>query len=116
MEFLEFAVDEESGERLGKVLEQFSFTKTGQHKSKAVTLYQQGDINLILNAEPDSFAHAFFVAHGYRCVPLHLRLVKHRLRLKGRRNMAVNRLKAASVRRAPHSCGAGTRWQFAIFR
>lgn len=64
VEFLEFAVDEESGERLGKVLEQFSFTKTGQHKSKAVTLYQQGDINLILNAEPDSFAHAFFVAHG----------------------------------------------------
>ncbi len=64
VEFLEFAVDEPSGEKLGKILQQFGFTKTGQHKSKAVTLYQQDKINLILNAEPDSFAHAFFVAHG----------------------------------------------------
>lgn len=64
VEFLEFAVDEESGERLGKALSRFGFARSGQHKSKAVTLYQQGDINLILNAEPDSFAHAFYVAHG----------------------------------------------------
>ncbi|WP_174875235.1 bifunctional sugar phosphate isomerase/epimerase/4-hydroxyphenylpyruvate dioxygenase family protein [Vogesella oryzae] len=64
VEFLEFAVDEESGARLGKALQGFGFTRTGEHKSKAVTLYQQGDINLILNAETDSFAHAFYVSHG----------------------------------------------------
>ncbi|MFC3531299.1 bifunctional sugar phosphate isomerase/epimerase/4-hydroxyphenylpyruvate dioxygenase family protein [Vogesella facilis] len=64
VEFLEFAVDEESGARLGKALQGFGFSRSGEHKSKAVTLYQQGDINLILNAETDSFAHAFYVSHG----------------------------------------------------
>ncbi|SCK08862.1 bifunctional sugar phosphate isomerase/epimerase/4-hydroxyphenylpyruvate dioxygenase family protein [Vogesella sp. LIG4] len=64
VEFLEFAVDDESASRLGRALERFGFECTGQHKSKAVSLYQQGDINLILNAEPDSFAHAFYVSHG----------------------------------------------------
>ncbi|MDC7705534.1 bifunctional sugar phosphate isomerase/epimerase/4-hydroxyphenylpyruvate dioxygenase family protein [Vogesella indigofera] len=64
VEFLEFAVDDDSGARLGKLLQQFGFSRAGQHKSKDVTLYQQGDINLILNAEPDSFAHAFYVSHG----------------------------------------------------
>lgn len=62
--FLEFAVDDDASHRLGKALQQLGFCHTGVHRSKAVSLYQQGDINLILNAEQDSFAHAFFVAHG----------------------------------------------------
>src|SRR5690606_7838208 len=36
----------------------------GRHRSKAVTLYRQGDINLVLNAEPHSFAHSYFLVHG----------------------------------------------------
>ncbi|STZ76418.1 bifunctional sugar phosphate isomerase/epimerase/4-hydroxyphenylpyruvate dioxygenase family protein [Bergeriella denitrificans] len=63
-EFLEFAVNDDSAQRIDNILRQFGFQKTGLHKSKNVTLYQQGSINLILNAEPDSLAHAFFNAHG----------------------------------------------------
>ena len=31
---------------------------------KAVQLYRQGEINIVLNAEPYSFAHNYFEAHG----------------------------------------------------
>ncbi|OLF52117.1 3-dehydroshikimate dehydratase QuiC [Pseudomonas chlororaphis] len=63
-EFLEFAVDDASGAKLGGWLERLGFVRAGQHRSKNVSLMRQGDINLILNAEPYSFAHSFFEAHG----------------------------------------------------
>lgn len=64
VEFLEFAVDDAAARRLGQWFQRLGFVHRGVHKSKNVLLYSHGNINLILNAEPDSFAHAFFVAHG----------------------------------------------------
>ncbi|TPG95268.1 4-hydroxyphenylpyruvate dioxygenase [Pseudomonas caspiana] len=64
IEFLEFAVDESLGAKLSHWLERLGFVKAGQHRSKSVSLLRQGDINLILNSEPYSFAHSFFEAHG----------------------------------------------------
>lgn len=64
IEFLEFAVDEALGAKLGNWLERLGFAKAGQHRSKSVSLLRQGDINLILNSEPYSFAHNFFESHG----------------------------------------------------
>ncbi|WP_213875406.1 3-dehydroshikimate dehydratase QuiC [Pseudomonas sp. dw_358] len=64
IEFLEFAVDEALGAKLGHWLQGLGFTKAGQHRSKNVSLLRQGDINLILNSEPYSFAHNFFESHG----------------------------------------------------
>src|SRR5258708_21003267 len=45
------------------------FTKMGfpavaRHKRKDVTLHRQGDINFIINAEPDGFAAHFAAEHG----------------------------------------------------
>jgi 4-hydroxyphenylpyruvate dioxygenase len=40
------------------------FAHVATHKSKDVTLHRQGDVNFILNAEKDSFAHSFFLMHG----------------------------------------------------
>lgn len=40
------------------------FTLKAKHRSKNVFLYQQGDINFILNQEPDSFAQSFARVHG----------------------------------------------------
>ncbi|MFW9080683.1 3-dehydroshikimate dehydratase QuiC [Pseudomonas sp. P2757] len=64
IEFLEFAVDESLGAKLSNWLERLGFVKAGQHRSKSVSLLRQGDINLILNSEPYSFANSFFEAHG----------------------------------------------------
>jgi 4-hydroxyphenylpyruvate dioxygenase len=40
------------------------FAAVARHRSKQVTLWRQGDINFIVNAEPDSFAQAFQRVHG----------------------------------------------------
>jgi 4-hydroxyphenylpyruvate dioxygenase len=71
--FLEFAVDDASEWLLGTVLEKLGFRHAGRHRSKAVTLYRQGDINLVLNAEPDSFARAHFDEHGPSLCAISLR-------------------------------------------
>jgi len=64
VEFLEFAVDEGSAAELAKLFTGLGFHKTGQHKSKSVTRWTQGGINLILNSDPDGFAHSHQIAHG----------------------------------------------------
>ncbi len=64
VEFLEFAVDDAQGARLANWLGKLGFARLGRHRSKAVSLMGQGDIKIVLNAEPYSFAHSFFEAHG----------------------------------------------------
>jgi 4-hydroxyphenylpyruvate dioxygenase len=49
---------------LAALFERMGFAATACHRSKKVTLYNQGDINFILNAEPESFAQAFARLHG----------------------------------------------------
>ena len=62
--FLEVAVDHETGKALAKMLALLGFQRVGHHRSKDVTLFRQGAINIVLNAEPDSFAHSYFLVHG----------------------------------------------------
>lgn len=73
-EFLEFAVDEEAGARLGAFLEALGFRLAGRHRSKEVTLYRQGRVNLVLNAEPDSAAAEYFHFHGPSVCAMALRV------------------------------------------
>jgi 4-hydroxyphenylpyruvate dioxygenase len=40
------------------------FQAVAHHRSKQVTLWRQGDVNFILDGEPDSFAQAFARVHG----------------------------------------------------
>jgi len=64
VEFLEFAVDEAAAPGLERVLAGLGFHKAGVHKSKAVARWQQGGINLVINAEKEGFAHSFNLMHG----------------------------------------------------
>ena len=61
-EFVEYtATDPADLERLFTLL---GFAAVARHRSKAVTLYRQGSVNFIVNAEPDSFGQAFAKLHG----------------------------------------------------
>lgn len=62
--FVEFAVDDAAATALAGILEMLGFRRVGRHRSKNVTLYDQGAIHLVLNAEPESFASAHFADHG----------------------------------------------------
>jgi 4-hydroxyphenylpyruvate dioxygenase len=65
-EFVEFAHPEP--EALRAIFAQMGFTLTARHRSKAIELWQQGDITYILNDEPGSHARAFVDIHG-PCAP-----------------------------------------------
>ena len=61
-EFIEYAAPEP--EKLAALFERMGFQAVAKHRSKNVTLYRQGDVNFILNAEPSSFAQSFARIHG----------------------------------------------------
>jgi 4-hydroxyphenylpyruvate dioxygenase len=61
-EFVEYTAPDP--EALGATFEHMGFTAIARHRSKRVTLYRQGDINFIVNAEPESFAQSFARLHG----------------------------------------------------
>mgnify|MGYP003615878817 CR=1 FL=1 len=61
-EFVEYASDEP--EKLGALFESLGFTAIARHRSKNVTLYRQGQINFILNAESRGQPKAFTDQHG----------------------------------------------------
>jgi 4-hydroxyphenylpyruvate dioxygenase len=61
-EFIEYAAPDPKA--LGALFEQMGFVAVARHRHKDVTLYRQGDINFIINAEPDAFAQRFARQHG----------------------------------------------------
>jgi len=63
-EFVEFAVEDHAAEQLAGLFAMLGFAKIGTHRSKAVTHWRQGDINLVINAESESFAHTYNIVHG----------------------------------------------------
>ena len=61
-EFIEYTAPDPVA--LGKLFESMGFTAIAKHRHKNVTLYRQGEINFIVNGEPDSFAQRFARLHG----------------------------------------------------
>jgi 4-hydroxyphenylpyruvate dioxygenase len=61
-EFVEYTARDTAA--LGALFEQMGFSAIARHRSKDVTLYRQGDVNFIVNAEPESFAQSFARIHG----------------------------------------------------
>jgi 4-hydroxyphenylpyruvate dioxygenase len=64
IDFVEFAMDETAAASFEAALAALGFAKAGVHKSKAVTRWRQGDINLVVNCEKDGFAHSYNITHG----------------------------------------------------
>jgi len=61
-EFVEYAAPDPVA--LGQLFETMGFTAIAKHRTKKVTLYRQGEVNFIINAEPNSFAQRFARQHG----------------------------------------------------
>jgi 4-hydroxyphenylpyruvate dioxygenase len=61
-EFIEYAAPDTAA--LAALFESMGFAPVARHRSKNVMLYRQGDINFVLNHEPDSFAQSFARVHG----------------------------------------------------
>jgi 4-hydroxyphenylpyruvate dioxygenase len=61
-EFVEYTAPDP--QLLRTLFERLGFPVVARHRSKNVTLHRQGEINFIINAEPQSFAQSFARAHG----------------------------------------------------
>jgi len=61
-EFVEYTAPDP--QLLRSLFERLGFPAVARHRSKNVTLHAQGEINFIINAEPQSFAQAFARVHG----------------------------------------------------
>jgi 4-hydroxyphenylpyruvate dioxygenase len=61
-EFIEYAAPDPLA--MGRLFEQMGFTAVARHRAKNVLLYRQGNVNFIVNAEPNSFAQSFARVHG----------------------------------------------------
>jgi 4-hydroxyphenylpyruvate dioxygenase len=64
VEFIEFAVDDRSAVDLAQFIGGLGFREAARHKSKEVSRWTQGSINLVINKEKQGFAHAHYVTHG----------------------------------------------------
>ena len=71
-EFVEFAAEDASV--LHKLFKIMGFTAIAKHKKFNITRYRQGDIDFLINEEPDSFASRFADQHGPCCTGFSLRV------------------------------------------
>jgi 4-hydroxyphenylpyruvate dioxygenase len=74
IEFIEFAVDDETARRLGEQLRDIGLHYAGRHRSKSVDLFRQGRVNFVLNSELDSAASEHFQLHGPSVCAMALRV------------------------------------------
>src|SRR5689334_8052956 len=61
-EFVEYTAPDP--QLLRTLFERLGFPVVARHRSKNVTLHRQGEINFIINAEPQSFGQSFARVHG----------------------------------------------------
>jgi len=62
--FVEFATRGKEAETLSELLKTLGFARAATHRNKAVTLWQQGDIRLVINEETDGHAAHAYNARG----------------------------------------------------
>ena len=63
-EFVEFAAPADKAEYMHAYFRNMGFTAVLKHRTRAITVYRQGDVNFLLNEDPDSFAAEFAAKHG----------------------------------------------------
>ncbi len=74
IEFIEFAADPEEAGDLRALLDNLGFRRSGRHIAKDVELYRQGAINIVINMEPEGFAHSSYLMHGTSVCDLGLKV------------------------------------------
>ena len=65
-EFVEYAHPEPK--QLHELFKLMGFVPVARHKTKAVTVYRQGDVNYLVNEQPDTHGTDFIAEHG-PCAP-----------------------------------------------
>ncbi|TWF50087.1 bifunctional sugar phosphate isomerase/epimerase/4-hydroxyphenylpyruvate dioxygenase family protein [Neorhizobium alkalisoli] len=62
--FVEFATSEDEADELIAILQALGFRKAAKHRSKKVSLFEQGEIRILVNVDTAGFANAAYAVHG----------------------------------------------------
>ncbi|HUQ52931.1 MAG TPA: TIM barrel protein [Gammaproteobacteria bacterium] len=95
VEFIEFAASDEEAQALGSMLSALGFVPTAKHRRKAVTRWQQGAINIVMNCEPEGLAHSFDAVHGASVCAIGLRVANVPAALVRAEQLAIPRFAQA---------------------
>jgi 4-hydroxyphenylpyruvate dioxygenase len=98
LEFVEFAAPDPIV--LGQTFERLGFEAVARHVSKNVTLYRQGEINFLINAEPDSFAARFASGHGQSICAIGVRVANAQRAFERANELGAWQIEAAPT--GPH--------------
>lgn len=63
-EFVEFTAEGKNVVRLAETFASLGFSEVGRHRTKKVTRWRQGNVNLVINAEQKGFARSYRIVHG----------------------------------------------------
>jgi 4-hydroxyphenylpyruvate dioxygenase len=74
IDFLEFAVDREEAPLLASMVQGLGFVHVGEHRSKDVSLWRQGDVHLVLNRDSKGWARSHWELHGASVCAIALRV------------------------------------------
>ncbi len=91
-EFVEFTSNDKNEARIiGTMLHAMGFRFAGHHISKAVGLWRQGDINIVINTESEGYAYSAYIMHGTSICDIGIRVddalaTLHRARAMGARS------------------------------
>jgi 4-hydroxyphenylpyruvate dioxygenase len=81
IDFIEFAVSSEEAQALGSLFQSLGFAHVGNHRSKAVSLWRQGEMHLVINCDPNGWANAHRLEHGASVCAIALRVESARAAL-----------------------------------
>lgn len=74
VEFLEFAARGADAEGLAALFATLGFQETARHKSRDLSLWQQGDVRLLINRSRGDFAGSAYATHGATVCDIGLRV------------------------------------------
>jgi 4-hydroxyphenylpyruvate dioxygenase len=95
VEFIEFAASHEEAEQFGQMFAALGFAPVARHRSKDVTRWVQGGINLVINSEPEGLAHSFDVVHGGSVCALGLAVDDQTAAMARAETLGIERFEAA---------------------
>ncbi len=72
--FVEFTVDPADRAGFHSLLRALGFAETGRHRSKDVSLWNQGGVRIVVNSHREGFAQSYRVAHALSVCAVALKL------------------------------------------
>ncbi len=88
-EFVEFAHPDPA--QLHALFKLMGFSLVARHRSKAISVYRQGDVNYLVNEQPGSHGTDFVAAHGPCAPSMAFRVVDARKLMSARSRSAPSR-------------------------